>query len=59
MDSKKEMMTQVTNKLSGIAEIIGTPELERGCLIFSLHGNQKIMSQLKQEREKSNWKDLK
>ena len=54
VDSKKEMMTQVTNKLSGIAEIIGTPELERGCLIFSLHGNQKIMSQLKQEREKSN-----
>jgi translation initiation factor IF-3 len=49
-DSKRILMNTIVGKLAGIAEIVGTPELERGCLIFTLHGSQKIMSQLKQER---------
>ena len=52
VDAKKEMMNQIVGKLAGIAEIVTTPELERGCLIFSLHGTQKIISKLKQERSK-------
>lgn len=50
VDSKKEMMNQIIGKLVGIAEIAIAPELERGCLIFSLHATQKVLSQLKQER---------
>lgn len=54
VDAKKELMNQIISKLTGIAEIATPPELERGCLIFSLHATQKILSQLKQERSKSN-----
>lgn len=49
-DPKKETMTRLMGKMGDVAEIIGTPEMERGCLIFSLKGNQKIMSQVKKER---------
>lgn len=51
-DEKKEMMTQIVGKLGDVAEIVGIPETERGCLIFTLHAHQKILSQLKQERNK-------
>lgn len=51
-DEKKEMMNQIVGKLGDVAEIVGVPETERGCLIFTLHANQKILSQLKQERSK-------
>lgn len=54
VDAKKEMMNQIVAKLTGIAEIVTPPELERGCLIFSLHATQKVLSQLKQERSKNN-----
>ena len=52
IDEKKEMMNQVVRKLAHVGEIVGTPETERGCLLFTLHANQKIISQLKQERNK-------
>lgn len=51
VDAKKEMMTLIMSKLIGTAEIVGTPETERGCLIFTLNPTQKILSQLKQERK--------
>ena len=51
VDAKKEMMQQIVSKLAGLAEIVGTPELERGCLNFVLNPCQKILSQLKQERK--------
>jgi translation initiation factor IF-3 len=54
VDAKKELMNQIVAKLTGTAEIATSPELERGCLIFSLHATQKILSQLKQERSKAN-----
>ena len=53
VDAKKELMNQIVSKLTGTAEIATPPELERGCLIFSLHATQKILSQLKQERSKT------
>lgn len=53
-DAKRELMNQIVSKLTGTAEIATPPELERGCLIFSLHATQKILSQLKQERSKTN-----
>ena len=52
IDGKKEMLNQIMGKLGNVAEIVGIPETERGCLLFTLHGNQKIISQLKQERNK-------
>ncbi len=51
VDAKKSTMTQIMSKLIGIAEVVGTPETERGCLIFNLNPSQKILSQLKQERK--------
>ena len=53
VDAKKELMNHIVSKLTGTAEIATPPELERGCLIFSLHATQKILSQLKQERSKT------
>ena len=41
VDEKKEMMNQVMGKLGGVAEIVRIPETERGCLLFTLHANQK------------------
>lgn len=51
VDAKKEMMTQIMSKLAGTAEISGTPEMERGCLTFTLNPTQKILSKIKQERK--------
>ena len=53
VDVKKELMNQIVSNLTGVAEISTPPELERGCLIFSLHATQKILSRLKQERGKN------
>lgn len=52
IDEKKQLMQEVMGKLRNFADIVGTPETERGCLIFTLYGNQKIISQIKQERNK-------
>lgn len=49
-DAKKEMMQQIVGKLAGTGEIVNAPELERGCLIFTLTATQKILSQLKQQK---------
>lgn len=51
IDAKREIMSQIVGKLAGQAEIVGIPEIERGCLLFTLNPTQKILSKLKQERK--------
>jgi translation initiation factor IF-3 len=54
IDPKTEMMQRVVGRVAKIAEVSSAPELERGCLLFSLRPNRQVLTALKQQAKPDN-----